>query len=100
VENVWALMDAAGGEALVCVKVMHTNFSATSPARAAGWDGPLGAYPDHGCFRMPVRDESYTPPLSPVFSTLKNRGKETNITTAPSISPLLLELRIRRGGYS
>jgi hypothetical protein len=70
VENVRALMDAAG-EALVCVNVMHTNFSATSPAlavvRAAGWKGPVGAYPDHGCFRMPVRVESSPPhhlPLS------------------------------------
>ena len=36
---------------------MHTNFSAMRPTlecvRRAGWRGVLGAYPDHGHFKMP-----------------------------------------------
>merc|ERR1719195_2044541 len=46
------------GSSLVGVNVMHTNFSATGPTlkflrEQCGWDGPLGAYPDHGVFQAP-----------------------------------------------
>ena len=45
------------GKNLVGINIMHTNFSAMLPTlrlvREFGWDGPLGAYPDHGHFTMP-----------------------------------------------
>uniref|UniRef100_A0A6S8DVG8 Hcy-binding domain-containing protein n=2 Tax=Aplanochytrium stocchinoi TaxID=215587 RepID=A0A6S8DVG8_9STRA len=47
----------AGGDSIVGVNVMHTNFSATGPTLDVVrkvWKGPLGAYPDHGHFKMPV----------------------------------------------
>jgi len=45
------------GDNLVGVNVMHTNFSAMGPTLAIVrdvWPGPLGAYPDHGQFCMPL----------------------------------------------
>ena len=44
------------GERLVGVNVMHTNFSAmgrTLEVVREVWEGPLGAYPDHGHFKAP-----------------------------------------------
>uniref|UniRef100_A0A0G4FM26 Hcy-binding domain-containing protein n=1 Tax=Chromera velia CCMP2878 TaxID=1169474 RepID=A0A0G4FM26_9ALVE len=49
------LMECVGRN-LVGVSIMHTNFSAMLPTLRVVrqvWDGPLGAYPDHGSFRMP-----------------------------------------------
>lgn len=46
------------GDSLVGVNVMHTNFSTMSPTlefvrTQCNWNGPLGAYPDHGVFQAP-----------------------------------------------
>jgi len=46
------------GPNMVGVNVMHTNFSTMGPAlkfirEDCGYDGPLGAYPDHGRFAAP-----------------------------------------------
>ena len=46
------------GDRLVGINVMHTNFSTMSSTlrfvrEECGWDGPLGAYPDHGVFQAP-----------------------------------------------
>ena len=46
------------GDRLVGVNVMHTNFSTMSATLKfvrdeCGWEGPLGAYPDHGVFQAP-----------------------------------------------
>jgi len=46
------------GDGMVGVNVMHTNFNTMGPAlkfirEECGWQGPLGAYPDHGRFAAP-----------------------------------------------
>ena len=45
------------GDNLMGINIMHTNFSAMGPTlkavREFGWYGILGAYPDHGRFKMP-----------------------------------------------
>jgi len=46
------------GDNMVGVNVMHTDFSTMGPAlkfirETCGWQGPLGAYPDHGRFAAP-----------------------------------------------
>lgn len=46
------------GDSLVGINVMHTNFSTMSRVlkfvrEDCGWQGPLGAYPDHGVFKAP-----------------------------------------------
>jgi S-methylmethionine-dependent homocysteine/selenocysteine methylase len=46
------------GDNLVGVNVMHTNFSTMEATlkfvrEDCGWQGPLGAYPDHGRFEAP-----------------------------------------------
>ena len=51
-----SLVEVAG-ENLQGINIMHTNFSAMGPTLKAvrdfGWEGILGAYPDHGRFKMP-----------------------------------------------
>merc|ERR1712032_361217 len=46
------------GDSLVGVNVMHTNFDAMAPTLKfvrdeCGWEGALGAYPEHGIFEAP-----------------------------------------------
>jgi len=46
------------GICLVGINVMHTNFSTTGSVlkfirEDCGWEGPVGAYPDHGEFKAP-----------------------------------------------
>jgi len=46
------------GAHMVGVNVMHTNFNTMGPSlkfirEECGWQGPLGAYPDHGRFAAP-----------------------------------------------
>ena len=59
VENVVAAVLALPGaaEGIAGFHIHHTKIYSTGHAcravRAAGWTGPLGAYPDHGDFEMP-----------------------------------------------
>jgi len=75
------LRDALGAS-LCGVNVMHTNFSSTAPAldfvrNECGWDGPLGAYPDHGAFEAPewvFRELDNSVALEHVESWIKDYG--------------------------
>ena len=56
-EKSFKLLVETAGDNLKGINIMHTNFTAMGPTleavRSFGWNGILGAYPDHGHFKMP-----------------------------------------------